>query len=64
MLNASTLVDQIAEILARNFALAFNLARLLAFRAEFLDAALQADAQVVGGETKHFSYGGGDAVRV
>jgi len=64
MLNASTFINQIAEILARDLALASDFPRFLAFRAEFLDAALQADAEVVGGETEHFAYGGGYAVRV
>lgn len=55
------LVDEIPKVLPRDLALAARLQRLLSLDAEVLDAALQADAQVVGGEAQDFAHGGSDA---
>lgn len=64
ILNLRTLVDQVAEVLSRNLALASDLSCLFPFGTKLFDRALEADAQVVGWEAEDFADGRGDTVAI
>jgi len=62
--NPARLIDQVAKVLPRDLGLHSDLLGLFALRAELLDAALEADTEVVSWETEDFTNGRGDAVAV
>lgn len=55
------LADEVGEVLDCALAFAFDLDGLVALVAEVLDALVEADAEVVGGEAEDLADGGRDA---